>query len=1104
MIRVKTLPVVREALGGIPATILEKSDGKVQIEFSKDDGLRWKTGRFKFELFEDWFEELKTSIPALEVKDETIKFPGTLTLAEAKVAYTRLADFSEIIAKENLDHVEIWGEPHRLSPSGFSDSLTDKDSGESARLLEELYKDKLMVKEKKTLVVDLAKSRGGYLVSVGPERKSIIDGASQIASLALGYNDPIKNCMALRPEIGKEDFNLSTWDISEAFSQLLRRHAGLPHVYFSNSGAEAIETAFRACQSRYPERRRVIAFEGSFHGRTLLALHCTHSPSKRVPFEIYPGEVEFMPYPETKDPEAQCPEPKGWLELWKTKKDKDFRSQCDAIRKASGGAVSSSATVPAADPLLEAEIQSLERLRAALVSDPRLAVIIEPMQCEGGDRYATKRFYRALRVLTRTFDTALVIDEVQTGFHLGNSFFWHRSFDMTEPPDAVCTAKKSQIGVCLSRFQQDHKIETSAASLYRGYLHAVAAMEFNPKLLAEQVRGYLQSLQDALGSELVQSPRGQGLAFAFDLPDKKILDALVAERFKSGILFYPAGDRTARFRLLYNTDHRELAHVFITLYKCFVSLAEKSLIGKIPTLTEWSDTLPENVRSMVKEKPTTDFQLPWKEDWIPRTEKQYLAIDSASWRRIFAILFRQCPQMLRSSVSLETDLATLNRFKPQDFWKHYTETREFTLMDLLWQSSRAFSFSVVRFDAETLAKYKKEIQTLQEAAYEPERRDDPEMYIEVTKDPQSIFLAAVTPKNTIAGICVTSPLWHFKNRALVDTDTEIHNPRALYSADISVMPEFQGMGLGLRLKCEQYMECLRQGTRHVRSRNRFPEARSMVHINRSMGSVIIARNDHDYDGSSTALYQSIELSPPHDGIHPEFRVNDPMLPALKNKSTLSNFVSPSYIHNVMILRDVLPEAYRHLFLASGRAEALDKVIKLLRSKRPQGTFALSFKGDYFGSTTACARSLGGMGGPSYYDWPLLEPSAQIAAIEKQLDQFNQEKVLGLFIEPTKELSRERRSSEWLESVITLCRKRSIPVVFHETASSFGGFEKDRLFATGDELKPDLFYFYPGGQLGVVATSEAFFLETPLQLISTWDGDEHSLNLLRNRILEWKP
>src|SRR5207253_435381 len=89
------------------------------------------------------------------------------------------------------------------------------------------------------------------------------------------------------------------------------------------------------------------------------------------------------------------------------------------------------------------------------------------------------------------------------------------------------------------------------------------------------------------------------------------------------------------------------------------------------------------------------------------------------------------------------------------------------------------------------------------------------------------------------------------------------------------------------------------------------------------------------------------------------KIWNPRHPSLLNKGSLANFVSPAYIDNMMILKDLLPTAYRHVYLASSRAEALDKAIKCLRYLRPKGKQMISFEGDHFGNTTASTATLSG-------------------------------------------------------------------------------------------------------------------------------------------------
>src|SRR5213075_343287 len=110
------------------------------------------------------------------------------------------------------------------------------------------------------------------------------------------------------------------------------------------------------------------------------------------------------------------------------------------------------------DPLLAAEVAALTAVHAALATGDYFCTMIEPMQSEGGDRYATERFFRALRLLTRHHQCFLVFDEIQVGFGLGGPFAWHSKFRLLSPrgqqdyPDAVTFAKRAQVGVVMSRF----------------------------------------------------------------------------------------------------------------------------------------------------------------------------------------------------------------------------------------------------------------------------------------------------------------------------------------------------------------------------------------------------------------------------------------------------------------------------------------------------------------------------------------------------------------------------------------------------------------------------------------------------------------------------
>ena len=133
-----------------------------------------------------------------------------------------------------------------------------------------------------------------------------------------------------------------------------------------------------------------------------------------------------MPIPKLKSDQLNIDFEKSWLKQWERK---------DSLE-----------TPKSKDELENLEISCLEKVREKLNSSEIFAIIIEPMQCEGGDQYATNRFYSALMSLAKTFEVPIIFDEVQTGYHLGNSFFWHRQFDLTDSkgkilqPDYVTAA----------------------------------------------------------------------------------------------------------------------------------------------------------------------------------------------------------------------------------------------------------------------------------------------------------------------------------------------------------------------------------------------------------------------------------------------------------------------------------------------------------------------------------------------------------------------------------------------------------------------------------------------------------------------------------------
>ncbi|GGZ02306.1 acetylornithine transaminase [Streptomyces nitrosporeus] len=202
---------------------------------------------------------------------------------------------------------------------------------------------------------------GGIAVNaLGHAHPAVVKAVStQIASL--GH---VSNLFAAEPPVA----------LAERLLQLSGRTG---RVFFSNSGAEANEAAFKI--GRLTGRTRMVATDGGFHGRTMGALALTGQPAKRDPFLPLPGDVTHVPYGDT------------------------------------------------------------EALRAAVTTDTAL-LVIEPMQGENGVVVPPGGYLEAAREITRATGTLLVLDEVQTGIGRTGHWFEHQAHQGVEP-DVMTLAK---------------------------------------------------------------------------------------------------------------------------------------------------------------------------------------------------------------------------------------------------------------------------------------------------------------------------------------------------------------------------------------------------------------------------------------------------------------------------------------------------------------------------------------------------------------------------------------------------------------------------------------------------------------------------------------
>ncbi len=436
----------------------------------------------------------------------------------------------------------------------------------STAWLERFHANDRTPREKKPAVFDHLRSHGAYYVSVDDEPLSVMDAMSQTATMPFGFSSEALVRAYVDGEFG--DTMLRSHAITHgegarlasAYAMALRALVpGYPTVCFTACGAEANEKAYALARMHTDalgwKATKLLAFEGSFHGRTLLSLYASHSPAKRVPFEIPGYEVDFAPFPRWDAQGDEPVEPEGYREL-------AAAGDGEGLVRKFGAST---------DPLLRAEVVALAYVASSLAAREHFAVVIEPMQSEGGDRHASARFHRALRLVTRASGVPLIMDEVQCGFGLGGDFAWHSAFGYVDRdgapdrPDCVIFAKRAQVGVVMSAYADPEPTQAFAASLVRGRLHATRLAESDDAARVEAlVRPRLDALSRSWGHR-IQSPRVRGFALAFDLETPSELTEYLAQRFWRGAIVFGAGDRTVRYRLNASFGEAEIERLFVTI-----------------------------------------------------------------------------------------------------------------------------------------------------------------------------------------------------------------------------------------------------------------------------------------------------------------------------------------------------------------------------------------------------------------------------------------------------------------------------------------------------------------------------------------------------------
>ncbi len=393
------------------------------------------------------------------------------------------------------------------------------------------------------VVMDMERSRGSYLYDARSDRP-ILDFFSCFATIPIGYNHPKMEDPEFREALLQAALTKpSTSDIYtehfarfvETFSALALPPSHRDHLFFVEGGTLAIEntlkTAFdwkvrkNLARGKGEKGKKVLHFRHAFHGRSGYSLSLTNTAD--------PRKTQYFP---TFDwPRLTCPR-------------LSFPVTEEVIRQAA-----------AAEETVENEI------RAACAADPDdiAALILEPIQGEGGDNHFRPELFRRLRRLADELEFLLIFDEVQTGVGLTGSMWAWQQFGVE--PDMFAFGKKTQVCGFASNHRIDDvpdnvfKVSSRINSTWGGNLVDMVRCARYLEIITEDklidnarvVGDYLQARLRELAQEfpgVMTNVRGRGLFIAFDLPDKAMREKTLAACLENGLMALASGVSAIRFR----------------------------------------------------------------------------------------------------------------------------------------------------------------------------------------------------------------------------------------------------------------------------------------------------------------------------------------------------------------------------------------------------------------------------------------------------------------------------------------------------------------------------------------------------------------------------
>ena len=392
-------------------------------------------------------------------------------------------------------------------------------------------------------VLDLDKSEGVWIWDSRGQKK-LMDFFSFFASNPVGMNHPGVKTPEFTARLAKAalhnvtNSDVYTTEMAE-FVETFARHAmgtHFKHAFFVAGGTLGVENALKAAfdwkvrknfARGYQEERgtKVLHFEQAFHGRSGYTLSLTNTTDAR--------KTAYFPkfdWPRVLNPKVRFPLHEVNL--------RDLQAR---------------------------ETLSLAQIRRSFERNPDdiAAIIIEPIQGEGGDNHFRKEFFLELRRIADEFEAMLIFDEVQAGLGLTGKMWSHEHYDVK--PDMVAFGKKTQVcgfiaGTRIDEIEDNvFHVSSRLNSTWGGTLVDMVRSGRYLEIMAEEkllenatTRGaeLLAGLEAMMREfpDTVSNARGKGLMCAFDFSSTELRDKVIAKAYEDGVIVIASGPTSIRFR----------------------------------------------------------------------------------------------------------------------------------------------------------------------------------------------------------------------------------------------------------------------------------------------------------------------------------------------------------------------------------------------------------------------------------------------------------------------------------------------------------------------------------------------------------------------------